>query len=100
MQDSSITEQFSVVSKEIWCFGICVRKLAPPSTNQFSNLADSLFRHSRFCADFQGSLPDINFDVCVFFFLPLSSEWPRLPTFWLIFFSHLCSQDDDWENWD
>ena len=42
-----------------------------------------------------------NFGVCVcFFFLPLNSEWPRLPTFWLIFFSHLCSQDDDWENWD
>ena len=39
--------------------------------------------------------------VCVcFFFLPLNSEWPRQPTFWLIFFSHLCSQDDDWENWD
>lgn len=85
MQDSSITEQFSVVSKEIWCFGICVRKLAPPSTNQFSNLTDSLFRHSRFCAGFQGSLPDFTFDVCVcFFFLPLSSEWPRLLTFWLI----------------
>lgn len=31
-----------------------------------------------------------NFGVCVcFFFLPLNSEWPRLPTFWLIFF-HIC----------
>ena len=41
-----------------------------------------------------------NFGVCVFFFLPLNSEWPRLPTFLANFFSHLCSQDDDWENWD
>lgn len=42
-----------------------------------------------------------NFGVCVcVFFLPLNSEWPRLSTFRLIFFSHLCSQDDDWENWD
>ena len=83
MQDSSITEQFSVVSKEIWCFGICVRKLAPPSTNQFSNLTDSLFRHSRFCAGFQ-EVCLILLLMCVFFFLPLSSEWPRLLTFWLI----------------
>ena len=27
-----------------------------------------------------------NFGVCVFFFLPLNSEWPRLSTFRLIFF--------------
>ena len=125
MQDSSITEQFSVVSKEIWCFGICVRKLAPPSTNQFSNLTDSLFRHSRFlrrlsrkfawfyfwcvCVFFfsaskfwmaEAANVLANFGVCVCFFLPLNSEWPRLSTFRLIFFSHLCSQDDDWENWD
>ena len=31
-----------------------------------------------------------NFGVCVFFFLPLNSEWPRLPTFWLIFFFRIC----------
>ena len=49
-----------------------VRKLAPPSTNQFSNLTDSLFRHSRFCAGFQGSLPDFTFDVCVCFFFSAS----------------------------